>query len=215
MEQTNSNVKKLTKIKGLYDKKFTSFNMDGAWRAVFGDAEKEGAWLIYGMEKHGKTWFALMLANYLSRFEKVTYISAEEGLSKSLQDVCLRVGISAKNKRIDFIEYEPLTVIYDLLKARNAANIVLMDNVTFYNEELKNGALRRLLLDFPKVLFIFLAHEERGEPYTATAKMVRRIAKIIIRVNGLTAFVDGRCPGGKLIIDEQKAQLYHGNSILN
>ena len=60
---------------------------------------------------------------------------------------------------------------------------------------------------------VLLAHMEKNEPYTATAKLAKKLAKIIIRVDGLTAFVSGRCPGGIITINEQTAQLYHGSKI--
>jgi len=62
---------------------------------------------------------------------------------------------------------------------------------------------------------IFLAHEEKREPYTATAKLCKKLAKIIVHIEGLTAFISGRCPGGTITINEQTAMLYHGSQILN
>jgi predicted ATP-dependent serine protease len=171
-------------IKNVYSKKHTSFDMDGEWKEVLGEPEKEGAWLIYGSEKNGKTWFTLILANYLSKFEKLHYISAEEGMSKSFQETCKRINIEYNSTGLSFVEYEPLRALYARLQARKSIKIVVIDNLTFYNIELRGGALQQLLADFPKVLFIFLAHEERGQPYTATAKMAARFAKIIIVLKG-------------------------------
>ena len=65
----------------------------------------------------------------------------------------------------------------------------------------------------PDKLFIFLAHEERGEPYTATAKMIKRLADRIVRVQGLVATVGGRTTGGQFIIDQEKAMILHGSDM--
>jgi hypothetical protein len=200
--------------KNIYEKKHTCFEFDGIWKEIMGSPEKSGAWLIWGSEKNGKTWFTLLLSYMLSDFEKVLYISAEEGLGKDFCESIKRAKINPLNKSIQFIEYEPLEDIGTTLKKQRAAKIVVIDNITTYNEELKNGAFRKLLLDFPEVLFIFLAHEDRGEPYTATAKLVKRVAKLIFYIEGLTCNVSGRCPGGTVIVDKERAALFHGNSIL-
>lgn len=197
-------------VKNLYDKKHKCFDFEGVWRDVMGNPEKCGVWLIWGNEKNGKTWGALLLADYISKMEKVLYISGEEGTGKAFIDACRRANLNPVKSRINFTEYETIPDIYTRLQSGKSARVVIIDNMTVYNDELKNGCLSKLKNDFPDVLFIFLAHEERGEPYTATAKLCRRLASIIIHVEGLACMVSGRCPGGKLIIDEQKAALYHG-----
>ena len=202
-------------VRNLFAMKHELFQLDGIWHDTIGSPERNGAWLIWGSEKNGKTWFTLLLSNYLSDFEKVHYISAEEGLCSDFIDTCRRAKINLFNKKLQFHGYEPLVDLYKRLKRRQAPKIVVIDNITIYNDELKNGALRKLLNDFPQMLFIFLAHEDRGLPYTATAKMTRKIAKRIFYIEGLSCQVSGRCPGGTLTIDEERAALYHGHSILN
>jgi hypothetical protein len=201
-------------VKNLYDIKHKTFAFDGVWLDAMGNPEKNGAWIIWGAEKNGKTWFALMLADYLSRGDdKVLYISGEEGTDKAFIDACSRAGIGPEKRGLNFIEYEPIEEVSARLKKRKAARIIFIDNITVYVDDLKNGAFRKLLNDHPDCLFIFLAHEDRNEPYTATAKLCRRLAKIIVHVEGLACTVSGRCPGGRLMIDEEKAALYHGHDI--
>lgn len=200
-------------IQNLYDKKHDTFTFNGIWHDTMGDPETNGAWIIYGAEKNGKTWFALKLAEYLSTFEKTTYVSAEEGTGKTFVDACRRAKISVNNKSLHFLEYIPIDELDQKLSRRKAPKIVLLDNVTIYADELKNGVLRKFLQKHSDKLIIFIAHEERKEPYTATAKLARKLAKIIVRVQGLACFVSGRCNGGTLMIDEDKATLYHGTQI--
>jgi hypothetical protein len=199
----------------MYSIKHSSFDLEGVWLDAMGSPETFGAWLIWGAEKNGKTWVTLMLSDMLSHLKKVLYISGEEGTGSAFVDALKRAKISPTNSRLKFRPYEPLPDLYKRLKMRDAAKIVILDNITVYNQELKNGALYKLLQDFPDVLFIFLAHEERGEPYTATAKLVKKLAKIIVHVQGLACIVGGRCKGGRLIIDEERALLYHGHEALN
>lgn len=198
--------------RNLLEKKHETFQLDGEWEKVMGNPERSGLWLIYGKEKNGKTWFALLLALYFCLFEAVIYVSAEEGIGKAFKDSCIRAQLNPnKHKNIHFLEYEPIEDLKKRLKKRNAAKIVFLDNHTIYNEELKGQGLNNLKKEFPHVLFVGIAHEDRNEPATSSAKMCRKLAAIIMRVQGLTCTVSGRCPGGILSIDEEKAALYHGH----
>ncbi|SEP91349.1 P-loop NTPase family protein [Flavobacterium urocaniciphilum] len=199
----------------LLSKTFKLFEFKGLWSSIFGQPSKGGIWIIYGKEKHGKTTFALKLADYLSQYEKTLYISGEEGLEKEFKDAVKRAGVNPKNKRLLFSDYVELGEVKEKLNKRHAPKIIIFDNTTVYNDELKNGELRRLALQYPTTTMIFLAHEEKGEPYTATAKLCKKLAKIIVHIEGLTAFISGRCPGGTITINEQTAMLYHGSQILN
>lgn len=199
----------------VYDKKHITFKLSGVYKEVLGDPEKGGAWIIYGKDKNGKTWGTLLLCAYLSEQVYILFISAEQGLSKSFTDAVRRAKLDPTNKNIHFVGYIELAEIYTRLNRRNPPEVVVIDNLTFYTDELKAAAFKQLLKDFPKTTFIFLAHEERGMPYTATAKLCLKVAEIIIRVQGLLLIVSGRCPGGELAIDENKAALYHGQSLIN
>lgn len=202
--------------KGILERKLKILELEDIWFQIFGEPERNGKmWLIYGEEKQGKTWFAMLLAHYLSQTEPVLYISAEEGLGKTFQDVIIRANFDPKNRKFKAHGYLPVWDLEAALEKRYAPKIVFIDNVTVYLEELKNGGLQRLIRANPDKLFIFLAHEERGEPYTATAKMIKRLADRIIRVQGLLATVGGRTKGGQFMIDEEKAMIIHGSEIKN
>lgn len=202
-------------IKGLLDKKFKLFDFTGLWQTIFGNPEKGGIWIVYGDEKNGKTLFAIILAFFLSKFERVDYVSAEEGVGAEFRDNVKRASGDHKNTRVKFLPYIPLDEVVKRLDKRQSARVVIIDNITVYQTELRNGQMRRLTALYPGVTFIFLAHAERKEPYGATAQLCKKLAKVIVRVEGLTAFVSGRCPGGILTVKEDTAQLYHGTKILS
>src|SRR5690606_37484495 len=147
---------------------------------------------------------------YLSQFAKTLYISAEEGITKDFVEACARARLDAENNRLQFIDDIPVEVLEEKLTKRGAPRIVFIDNITVYQDELKYGVLRRLSLDYPRTLFVYVAHEDKNEPDTATAKLAKRLAKVVVRVKGLACFISGRCPGGVLTINEEKALLYHG-----
>ncbi len=199
-------------LQNLYEKTFTTFPLPGLWAAAMGTPETGGCWLVYGAEKNGKTWFALMLAGMLSGFGRTLYVSAEEGTGKNFVDACRRAGLEPKSSRnLHFEEYLTIEELEAKLRPRKAPRIVFLDNLTMYADELRAAELRALLLKYPEKLFVFLAHEEKGQPYGAVGKLARKLAALILHVKGLTAFVSGRCPGGALTIDETKAALYWGS----
>ncbi len=199
--------------KNVYDKKFSTFKLDGLYELTLGTPETHGNWIVYGREKHGKTTFAVILAYYLSQFAVTEYISAEQGIDVDFQSLIKRLNIDPSSRNMRFREYLPIEELDKKLESRKSADIIFIDNITVYAEELKNGMFRKLYKKHSKKLFVWLAHEESGEPYTATAKMCKKLAKRIIRVEGLAATVEGRGPGGAIIIDDKKAQLYHGSQI--
>ncbi len=198
----------------LFDKRHTAsvefHNQE--FKEVIGNAERKGCWIIYGYEKNGKTWFALRLAKEIAKGERVAYISAEEGLDASFTNAVKRAGITTSDD-ILWDEYLSIEDIVAKFKKRRSANILVIDNLTMYADELKPTEIKKRLLDeLPNKLIIFVAHEERKEAYPAVARMATKLAKVIFHIEGLRAFVTSRfSPGGELVIDEEKSEVYHGN----
>jgi predicted ATP-dependent serine protease len=190
--------------------------LSGVLAEAVGAAECRGCWLIYGAEKNGKTWFALTLAKEIARFERVGFVSAEEGLDKSFRDACQRAGITAADRML-WDEYLSVDEIVEKYRRPRTPNIVFIDNLTMYSDELKPSELKKKLMDaLPKKLIIFVAHEERKEAYPALARMAKKVAKVIIHIQGLKAFIISRFgPGGELSVDEQKSALFWGEKTTN
>ncbi|MBN9293774.1 MAG: hypothetical protein J0G96_07335 [Flavobacteriia bacterium] len=187
--------------------KHSCFDFDGKWLEIFGNAPKNGVWSIQGKEKHGKTAFTLSLVKYLSNFEKVLYVSAEEGTDALFVEACKRAEIPATNK-IGFLPYITIEKLTEKLKQRNAARIVVIDNMTVYMDEFKRNGIVDFMRKHENILIIFISHEDRKEPATAAGRLVKKLAKIIMRIEGLQVFIGGRCPGGTMIIHDEKADLY-------
>lgn len=199
-------------LRNLYAKKFKTFDFSGIWLELFGKPETCGVWIVFGKDKNGKTLFSLKLAEYLSSFEKTLYVSAEEGMAMDFVAACQRAKLDPENKKLQFAEYLERHELEKKLE-NGRTKVVIIDNITFYQEELKYGGVRKLKDAYPKVLFVYIAHEDdakKGQPATATAKLVKKVAKVIMHVQGLACIVSGRVPGGIMCIDEEKAMLYHG-----
>ena len=203
----------------LLEKSHKTFPFTGDYRQVMGEPQCSGIWLVYGKEKNGKTWFSLKLAEYLSSYARVLYVSGEEGARKSFQDTYLRAGLDPGNRRLKFFDYTPMSELEALLDKRKSPHVIFIDNITIYADDLKYGEVRRLQKKYQnKKLFVYIAHQEdagRKEPYTSTGKLVKKLADIIVQVEGLACTVSGRCPGGTLLIDKKKAVLYHGQAVKN
>jgi predicted ATP-dependent serine protease len=212
MAKANKRRRALT-VENLYSKKYDTYEFDGIFKEIFGNPSTNGIWIIYGKDKNGKTWGTLLISDYLSQFKKVWYISAEEGMDMEFQAAVKRANIDAKNKNLHFDEYVSIEAIRKRLKSRKPPKVVVIDNLSMYKGELTSDGVTQLKLEFPKTHFIMVAHEDRGKPYTAAAVMAMKLAKVIIRVQGLALLIGGRVPGGSVLIDEAKAIMYHGTQI--
>ncbi len=199
--------------KQLVNRNIKRFEFDGVYKDVLGTPGVSGIWIIFGRDKNGKTWFSSKLAEYLSKFSTVLYVSGEEGLDDTFIETIMRAKIDFGNRRLKFTEYVTLEELDKYLSKRQAPKIVFIDNMTIYNDELKNGEFRRFTKKHENKLIVFIAHEDKGEPLYSTGKLCKRLSKIIVRIEGLKAFVSGRCPGGELTIDENKARLYYGVNV--
>jgi len=206
-------MKRSLTVKNLYDKRTgetVEFQNTILERAI-GKAEKKGIWLVYGYEKNGKTWFVLTLARDLAASGKVAYISAEEGTDESFKGACRRAGITL-DTRITFDEYISIDEIIEKFSKPRQPDIIFIDNLVVYQDELSGLGIRRLSEALPNKLIICVAHEERKEPYPAAARMAKKLAKVYVHVKGLKAFVVSRFApqGGEITISEDLSEMYWG-----
>lgn len=195
--------------KNIYDTKFKTLKLEGLYRDLLGEPEPNGLWLVYGAEKMFKTTFCLIMANDFSKIRRTGYVMGEQGIDKDFQNALIRLSIKP-TPMLKFSGYVSIDELDYTIKKKNQPRIIILDNITAYRDELKAGRLRKLVLDNPDILWVVIAHEEKGEPYTNIAKDAKRFAKRIIHVEGARATVEGRTEGGHFIINQEKAQLYHG-----
>lgn len=201
---------KAVSVKQAFSKVFKKFAFTDLWLKAFGAPETTGLWYIGGNEKNGKSTFAMMLAKYLTTFDKVLYISAEEGLSDAMINAMKFAGMSDKDKKFHIIDYEPWEDIENRLQSRKCANIIFIDNATMYRDEVTKKMISEFKQRHSNKLIVMICHEEKGQPDNALASHWRKLSKIIIQAEGLKAIISGRCPGGQLNINEEQANLYWG-----
>lgn len=204
-------------VSNLYSQKFKFMPFTGEWKKILGNRERKGCWMIYGNAKNGKTSFALRLANYLSSIEKVLYIAAEEGYGYSYTWAVQKAGIREDNSAFHTLGYLPMEELRkELEENRKAEKIVFIDNLIAYKDELKGNAIVELLRQFPETLFVFLDHEEAGEPATSAGILAKKLSNVYVQIKGLSAFVTvrgGDGEGGRIDIDENKGK-YSINSLV-
>lgn len=198
-------------VKNILERSFEVLELEGVWAEVLGQPEANGLWLIAGYEKMGKSTLSLLLAQELAQRAKVGYVMAEQGFDKDFQDLLIRLSIGF-NRNLKFMEYVPLDDLDYLLKKKGQPDIIFLDNLTVYVDEMKGGRLLEFIRSNPRKLIILIAHTEKGEVKYATGRLAKRLAKRVIIVDGNMAMVSGRSEGGHIIINKDKAELFHGTS---
>lgn len=194
--------------------KFEVAHFSGDWLASFGNPELRGAWIIYGDSGSGKTHFALMLLKYLTGFvDRVAYDSLEQGLSLSFQNAWKDAGMQEVGSRIIVLAKESIEDLKLRLMRKKSPEVVVIDSITALTS-FSRQTFMQLVNAFPEKLFIFIAHEEGGNPYPAVARYVRKLSEVKIRVEGYKAFIttrfkgDGGKGGADFTIWEQGANEY-------
>lgn len=196
-------------LSNVLNKKFKTIQLNGIWGELLEEFEACGMWLIYGGEKMGKTTLSLSLAKAFTRIKKVLYVQAEQGLDIDYQKTLGKI-FNRNSKNIVLSEYIEIEGLIEALGRKNQADVIFIDNLTIYADELKMPLLKKLNETYPNKLFIFIAHEEDNQPYTAIAKKIKKLSKRVIKIEGHAAFIDGRIEGKKIAIDTNKAMIYHG-----
>ena len=193
---------------------FDTAPFEGPWLASLGRPELRGCWIVYGGSGCGKTTYVMQMCKYLTQFGRVAYNSLEQGLSLSLQKAWERVGMLEAGSRIVLLNKESLHDLRDRLRKKHAPDIVVVDSVHYWLGFTMRDYVQ-LRESFPDVLFIFVAHERKGEPKGNVAQNIRYDADIKIRVEGYKAFATTRYEvaekgegGADYIIWEQGAREY-------
>ncbi len=194
--------------------KFETAEFEGQWLRSFGRPELRGSWIIWGGSGSGKTTFTLMLCKYLSQFARVAYNSLEQGLSLSLQMAWRRVGMEEAGNRVILLSKEPLPDLRKRLKKPKSPRVVVIDSVQ-YLVGFRLAEYVQLMRDFPHKLFIWIAHEDSGQPDGKLAKQIRYDADIKIHTQGFKAQIVTRYEnaeynegGEDLTIWEEGAKAY-------
>lgn len=177
--------------KNVVSARFETAEFAGEYLASFGRPELRGSWIIYGGSGSGKTTFVMQLCKYLTQFRRVAYNSLEQGLSLSLQKAWERVEMETAGTRIILLVKESLQDLRVRLNKKQSPDIVVIDSVQYWHG-LKWSDVTKLKDDYPNKLFIYVSHEQGGQPDGKIARKIRYDSDIKIRVEGYKAFVTTR-----------------------
>lgn len=187
-------MKRAYSVDNVLNAKFNTLEFEEGWYDAIGNPELTGSWFVYGDIKNGKTSFAMQLAKYLTKFERVAYNSVEEGLSLSVKSAYIRCGIKDVAGRFILLHKETVDELIARLNRPKSPNVVVVDTVQFW--ELTFADYKRLKSTFPRKLFIYISHTDGRTPDGATAKRIWRDANVAIRIDGFVAFPKSRYGGG-------------------
>lgn len=163
---------------------------DGMWEEAIGHPEMAGSWIIWGQSFNGKTSFAMMLARYLTKFDKVLYNSMEEGVGRSIQVALERAAMTDVARRFNLLEGEDIDELIKRLSHPKQPKIVIMDSLQY--SSLTYDRYKLLKRKFPKTLWIWISHAEGRLPEGRLANRVRYDSMVKIRIEGYRAFINSR-----------------------
>lgn len=175
-------INRAVSVSSLLSAKHKTLPFDGRWLDSFGEPELTGSWLIWGNSGSGKTRFALQLAKYLARFEKVAYNSLEEGASLSLKKAVIETGLIEVKRNFIILDKEPIDELIQRLEKHKSPRIVFIDSVQYSG--LNASSYKELINRFDKKLFVLISHAEGKHPAGRVAKAIRYDAMMKLRVEG-------------------------------
>lgn len=172
-----------------------TLQFEGDWFESIGCPELTGSWIIWGGSANGKTRFALQLAKYLAKFCRVAYDTLEEGLSKSIQDAVLSVGMDEVSRRFVLLDKEGVAELTERLRKKKSPDVIIIDSLQYTG--MNYEAYKKLRDEFRNKLFIFISHADGYEPKGNVGKSIKYDAFVKIRIEGYKAFPQSRFGGGK------------------
>lgn len=193
--------------------KFSTFNWGEPWRLAFDLPMTTGTWFIWGHSGNGKTSFVLQLCKELANYDRVAYLSLEEGLSLTVKEAISRVGFSKIERRNFIILSESFDELLERLDRQRPPRVVVIDS--FQYTDLTFKAYREVCKQHPEMLFIFTSHAEGKKPLGRTAKRIKHDAALKIWVEGFRAISQGRFIGSQGYFDiwPKGAQIHWADKI--
>lgn len=200
-------IKRALTVSDLKAYRATTIDFEGEWLQSIGRPELTGSWIIWGNPANGKTRFALQLAKYLAGFCKVAYNSLEEGLSLSMKEAVMSMGMADVSRHFVLLDKEPVSELSARLRRRKSPDVIIIDSLQYTG--LSYADYKRLRDEFRTKLFVFVSHAEGREPKGNVAKSVRYDAFVKILVEGYKAFPQSRYGGNsEYVIWDKGAREY-------
>lgn len=198
-------MKRVKSIRDIVTKKYDIFPFEGKWKEAFSNPECYGVWFVWGNSGNGKTSFVMQLCKELCKYDRVLFVSLEEGTSLTVKNSLLRFGMMSANGKMGFVK-ESIQELSARLRQHKSFNIVVVDSIQYSQINYKEYI--RFKESFPNKLIIFISHAVGKMPKGKTANDVMFDADLKIWVQGYVAYSKGRYIGstGRYVIWEDGAR---------
>lgn len=192
--------------KTILNRSFRELPFDGEWEALMGKPEPNFRAIIHGAPKQGKTTFTMQAALELSKYGKVLVSVSETGISKSLQSLLERTGISPDNDRIRFVYCQTVAELEAKVKSRAGYRFIIVDSAQSCG--LTVGRFIKLYKAYPHKSFLVVLQSNRNGNFNGPQRWVHEVDCKIMLDNGI-AYCEGRYapPGQMDVLRLPKRQL--------
>ena len=171
-------------------RKFKTLPWSGAWEKAFGQPEDNSMWLIHGPSAAGKSSFVMQLSKELCSYGTVLYLSLEEGVGQSFQQRIGRFRMREVQGRFRISTDDSIERLTERLTRAKSPKFIVVDSVQ--KAEWQYPEVAALVDRFRRKCFIFISQEEKGQPMGKTAKRLKYLAGVKVRVAGYKAYCQGR-----------------------
>lgn len=185
-------------------KTYKTLPWGGRWAECFGLIEENSTWFISGASASGKSSFVMQLADELTHYGQVLYLSYEEGVSQSFRERLLRYELDKKQGWLRVVTGDTVEELHERLKKRHSAKFVIVDSLQYAGWDYAEA--KGLVDAFPRKSFIFVSQEYKSQPLGKTAARVLYMAGVKVRVVGFRAYCQGRFnpdAGGSFVVWEE------------
>lgn len=192
-------------VKQLFSVKHKTVKLSPALAETFGKPELGGEPIFYyGDTSQGKSHLTMQLVVDLLNNYRVFYNACEEPGSLSFKERLQQYGLQNTNgKRLLIGLNETLAALRARLTERYAPDVVILDSIQTFMRSDDDFTpvtwidIKKLLADFPKVLFVIVSQSDDGKrPTGRPAQSTMFFAQFKGRVEGYRLFVKGSRNGG-------------------
>lgn len=162
-------------VKAFIEKSFHTFAFEGEWKDSFGEPEKNFKMILYGGSGEGKTEFSVKFAKYLTTFGKVSYVSPEQGISKSLQDAIIRNDMDDVSGKVMFLSGGTFAELIEYIK-KSRSKVVIIDSLDYM--KLTVDQFKILIKTYPKKAFVIVSWAKNGAPKSQHGKDIEFMCDI-------------------------------------
>jgi len=158
----------------LVNMNFKTMNIGEPYRSFMGDPSENFKMLIFGPPKHGKSTFAIMLANYLAKHHgNVLYVGIEEKFGYTLSEKIER--LQAVHPALDIAENVPSNL--------DKYQFIFVDSIS--RAKMSAEDVRNLFNKYPNKAFALVTHVTKDGQHRGSMELQHDVDIIVEVVEGV------------------------------